>query len=350
MHRFIAAMLLFFLPGMVLALSEEQKLKELGEKVKAVEAKQHSVERGMRSIDERTYAIRQDMDRMEANIEKRKKLLRQYGTLINQYQASLAETKKLLQNKTVGFYKGAYLDMVDFSFSHAELGGYLEASVARDKQALLYYMQVSRMKQAAKKGLEEQTKALNQELSQIEGRMKELNAEREKKRVLLASLQQESFSYQNEIERLMERIRAREKEQKIEYTGIARYKGDLPWPVKGEVVRRFGKYAMDGVVQISQGLDIQTEDGAEVKSIFKGKVVYMGWIDRYGYTLIVDHGGGYYSIYAHVRKALKKEGEEIAAQDAIALAGQSGNVLNPTLHFEIRYHGKAQDPKGWLKK
>lgn len=350
MRTFLAAVLILCLSGHAWATQEEQRLKELSEKVKAVDAQRRSVERGLQTIDARSASIRLDIEKRRADLEARRRLMQEYQDLIARYESSLADTRILLRNKAIGLYKGAAFDLVGLALAHEELSGYLEATVAHDREALGYYVRVSRMKKAAQKGLELQTKGMSQDLAQLSSRMKELGAEKEQKRVLLASLQKEALAYQNEIERLMERMRTRKKQEVIAYTGIAKYKGTLPWPVKGEIVRRFGTYRVDGVAQISQGLDIQIAGKSPVKSIFQGKIAYLGSIDRSGNTVIVDHGGGYYSIYGHVGTTLKREGEEVAAQEVIAHTGESENTSAPVLHFEIRYHGKPQDPLAWLRK
>ncbi|MEN6475412.1 MAG: peptidoglycan DD-metalloendopeptidase family protein [Syntrophaceae bacterium] len=343
-HVFAATLLVLALSAQLLAAPEEQRLKELGQKVKVTDAKRRSVEDGLRVIDGRIAAIQKDLDQRQADIDNRTRLLNDYGARIREYDSSLADTREHFKHKAIGFYKGALIDTLDLTLAHTELTGYLSAAVARDRETLDYYQRVSRMKKAAQQGLKDQTRALNQDLEQLAARMRELETEKGKKKVLLAALKQETLSYQQEIERLMERIQARKKKEQEAYTGIARNKGSLPWPVDGRVVRRFGRFRDNGVVQISQGIDIRTAAAAPVKSIFKGKVAYVGAIDRFGTTVIVDHGGGYYSIYGNLGRGLKKAGEAVQSRETIALSGTQA----PLLHFEIRLHGKPQDPSLWL--
>jgi len=345
LRALLAFLLALALSAQVLAASEEQRLQELGKKVKATDAKRRSVEETVRGIDGRIEVIRRDLEQRRADIEERTRLLRDYGERIKEYDASLADTRELLKHKAVGFYKGALIDTLDLTLARTELTGYLPAAVARDREALAYYQRVSRMRKAAQQDLRAQTRALSRDLALLDASMQELEREKDKKKVLLAQLKQETKSYQQEIERLMERIRARKKEEQAAYTGIARAKGSLPWPVAGKVVRRFGRYTDNGVFQISQGIDIRTAAGTPVKSVYKGKAAYVGAIDRFGTTVIVDHGGGYYSIYGNLGQAFKKAGQAIEGGEIIAKTG----TVDPLLHFEIRLHGKPQDPGGWLR-
>lgn len=339
-----AALLVLALQGLIMAAPEEQRLKELGQKVKLTEAKRRTVEQGLQDIDARSEAIHRDVVQRQAEIDNRTKLLQRYGIMIREYDSSLSATRELFKHKAVAFYKGALYDTLDLTLAHTELSGYLKAAVARDQATLAYYQRLSRAKKVAQEGLSAQTKALNQDLAQLAVRMQALEQEKHKKTILLASLQQETRTYQQEIERLMERIRTRKKQEQAAYTGFARHKGALPWPVAGMVVRRFGRYTLDGVVQLSQGLDIRTTAAAPVKSIFEGKIAYLGAIDRFGTTVIVDHGSGYYSIYGNVSRGLKQEGQAVHAQEPIAQT----DTKAPVLHFEIRLHGKPQDPSAWL--
>ncbi len=113
-------------------------------------------------------------------------------------------------------------------------------------------------------------------------------------------------------------------------------------------MRGFGPFTLGGVLQKSQGIDIETQEGAPVRCIFAGTVVYINWIEKYGNTVIIDHGDGYYSVYGHLQNTAKSVGQKMAPLEVIARVGQSGSVLKPTLHFEVRFHQKALDPMLWL--
>jgi len=344
-RAFLAILLVAALSSRLMAAPEEQRLKELGQKIKVTDAKRRSVEEDLRATVGGVDAIRKDLDRRRADIEKRTRMLHEYGVRIREYDNALAETRTLLKHKAVGFYRGALIDTLDLTLAHTELTGYLTAAMARDRQTLDYYQRVSRMKKAAQRELSAQTKALSRDMAQLAVRMQDLEREQGQKKIMLTRLERETRSYQREIDRLMERIRARRKQEQRAYTGVGRYKGSLAWPVSGRIVRRFGRYHDEGVVQISQGIDIHTAPDAPVRSVFKGTVAYAGAIDRFGATVIVDHGGGYYSIYGNLGQGLKKAGDAVRNREIIARTGSH----SPLLHFEIRLHGRPQDPSLWLQ-
>lgn len=121
-------------------------------------------------------------------------------------------------------------------------------------------------------------------------------------------------------------------------------KGDLPWPVKGELIQKFGSAREEGKLD---GVLIAAPEGTEIQSITDGKVVYADWMRGYGLLIIVDHGKGYISLYAFNQSLYKKIGDVVNAGDVIASVGLSGGHNQASLYFGIRKKGKAVDPMEW---
>ena len=128
---------------------------------------------------------------------------------------------------------------------------------------------------------------------------------------------------------------------------FAQLRGRLSWPIRGQVVSGFG--SRENGDQTSAGLLIAAKEGSEVHAVSHGRVVYADWLRGYGLLLIVDHGDGYLSLYGYNEALLKDVGDWIDAGDAVATSGDSGGRKSPGLYFELRYQGKAVDPRGWLK-
>jgi murein hydrolase activator len=129
-------------------------------------------------------------------------------------------------------------------------------------------------------------------------------------------------------------------------------KGLLNMPVDGKVISFFGPYknAEFNVMNFCSGLDIRADRGEPVRAVQGGNVLYATWFKGYGNMLIIDHGESYYSVYAHVEEMFKEKGAQVEAGEVIATVGDTGSMLGPKLHFEIRHHGKPLDPMKWIKK
>ncbi|GGK74372.1 murein hydrolase activator EnvC family protein [Amphritea balenae] len=122
-------------------------------------------------------------------------------------------------------------------------------------------------------------------------------------------------------------------------------KGRLVWPVKGKITRGFGNIR-DGIGY--EGILVAGRSGRSVKAVHHGRVVFSDWLRGYGLLTIVDHGGGYMSLYGHNETLLTDVGEWVSAGDQVATIGSSGGSTKPGLYFAIRYKGKASDPVKWL--
>ncbi|MGB9822403.1 M23 family metallopeptidase [Thermodesulfovibrio sp.] len=120
----------------------------------------------------------------------------------------------------------------------------------------------------------------------------------------------------------------------------------LSLPVSGRITSSFGLRIdpIDGKLRHHNGIDIAVPEGTPVKPVLSGKVVYSGWRGGYGNCVIVDHGNGIQTVYAHNSKNLVKTGDTVTPQSVVALSGSTGRTTGPHLHFEVRKDGKAMNP------
>jgi murein hydrolase activator len=123
-------------------------------------------------------------------------------------------------------------------------------------------------------------------------------------------------------------------------------KGSLTWPVQGKVINSFGEQRQGSVTW--DGLRIQAPGGSEVRAIHGGRVMYADSLPGQGLLLVLDHGDGYMSLYAHNDVLLNEPGEWVQPGDVIARVGNSGGEKESGLYFEIRQNGKPVDPLPWL--
>lgn len=133
--------------------------------------------------------------------------------------------------------------------------------------------------------------------------------------------------------------------------GFASQKGRMSLPVRGSVIETYGKHKNPefNSYTFSKGLSISAGAGSEIRSIYDGTVIFAEYFKGFGNMVIVDHGGGYFSLYAHAAKILKRVGSEVARNDALATVGEMDSTRGPLLYFEIRHQGKPLDPAGWVR-
>jgi len=158
----------------------------------------------------------------------------------------------------------------------------------------------------------------------------------------LAKLQREAAA----LEKLIDELRSAAADFPV-ITGqpFAKLQGKLPWPVKGRVLARFGSLRSGGPLKW-QGILIGAEAGAQVRAPLQGRVVYADWLAGMGLLVVVDHGGGFLSLYGHNEQLYRKVGDTVAAGDVLSSVGDDRGEL----YLEIRRGREPLDPLRWLRK
>ncbi|MBF0275144.1 MAG: peptidoglycan DD-metalloendopeptidase family protein [Nitrospinae bacterium] len=129
-------------------------------------------------------------------------------------------------------------------------------------------------------------------------------------------------------------------------------KGKLMWPIEGKVITHFGKEKSEvfGTYIYHDGIEIVSHGEINVKSVFKGKVLFNTPFENFGNMIVLDHGDGYYSLYAYLKKVLVDVGDVVDEGEKIALIGDNSIASSPTLYFEIRKRGNAINPEVWFQR
>lgn len=175
------------------------------------------------------------------------------------------------------------------------------------------------------------------------------------KKEAYASMVEELEAAQEELDKIIKLLetrkkRARELDRKAK-VAFKKRKGKLFWPVKGEVISKFGKvtHPVYKTVLMNKGIDIAAKKGDPVECVAFGFVVHVGWMRGLGKLVIVDHQGGYISIYAHLDEIKVEMDQEVNIGTVLGNVGETGSASGAKLHFEIRKGAESLDPQQWLE-
>lgn len=191
--------------------------------------------------------------------------------------------------------------------------------------------------------LEADLRQQKQELQEAQDEKKEALEEIAQERALyehqLAILEAESQAIARRLRALMETSAGRARADK-------RWTGRFIRPVGGTITSRFGMrvHPIFKIRKMHTGIDLSAPHGTPISAADNGVVVEAGYIRGYGYTVIIDHGGGVATLYAHCSALLVSAGQEVRRGQTIARVGSTGYSTGPHLHFEVRINGEPVDP------
>jgi murein DD-endopeptidase MepM/ murein hydrolase activator NlpD len=122
------------------------------------------------------------------------------------------------------------------------------------------------------------------------------------------------------------------------------------WPVDGRLQGHFGRRTdpFSGEGAVHKGVDISAPTGTPVRASADGVVLYATWLGGYGRMILVDHGSGYQTLYAHLSRFAVVPGQEIRQSELVGYVGATGRVTAPHLHYEVRYNGIPRNPSRFL--
>jgi septal ring factor EnvC (AmiA/AmiB activator) len=204
--------------------------------------------------------------------------------------------------------------------------------------------------------LAEEEAVLAAERDRLAARAAELETARAQRAEVLAKLDARIRAEEEEREELA-RTRARLVEllerlsreaERPTGEAFAGTRGALPWPVAPRIVQAFGAAAGPDRPS-SDGVLIAADAGTPVRAVAPGEIVFADWMRGYGLMVIVDHGGGFMSLYARAESLLRRPGDAVEAGEPLATAGQSGGSGRSGVWFEIRRGGRPEDPVAWCR-
>lgn len=334
-------------------------LAQVDERYGDVAASLRSIEAEMKDISGGLDKIRKEMDSYQHQIEKLD--LELSAQVKAAYALGQQDKLKLMLNQQDPALSNRM--MVYYEYLNKS-----RLEKLRNLQQLTHYLdQLDGQKRT-------ETERLEKNLLQKKSEQSALDDVRKQRNILLAKLNDEAYSEEDQLRllkasenKLINLIqRLEHDEEAINQTAeedntegaenndhfpkldgdFASLKGKLPMPVRGKLASMFDGASADNTWK---GILINAKEGAEIKAVTKGKVVYADNLKGYGQLVIVEHDQEYMTLYAFNQSLYKQKGDSVDAGEVIATVGQSGGRSKPGLYFEIRKNGKPVDPLMWCR-
>lgn len=357
---------------------ERQTLDKLKDEIKAKKRKSDEAQRKEASVlqqleeaDHRIKLRREDLAQVNDRLREKDREIAETNTSLHRLRERIAQREGSIRSRLRVMYKegpNGQLKLLLASSDYNDLQARL-ASLRWLSRREFQLLEGHRVDQARLESTESRLLRVRGELQgyqrEIATKLAAVKDERAKKDRLLARVRSEKVMYvkavaeleksAQRIEGLLREFEARRKAAASARTapageGLARLKGRLGWPTEGDVVALFGRQKhpkFDTYIQ-RKGIEIRAGQGTVIRSVSDGVVAFADWMRGYGLLAIVDHGEGFFSLYAHASKLLVNVGDSVRGRQPIGEIGDTGLTGESTLYFELRQGSEALDPLAWL--
>jgi len=348
--------------------SIQKDIIEKKEKVKEAIKKERSVLENIGLIEDKIKQKKNELSKLNRRISKTRSEILLLSKEIHAISEKLISRERDLGAHLKKLYKEQYRDNILILISASDnqdlirKSKYLGLLSFRDTRMIKGFRDEIHEVEQKKKSMEELQAKLEQNTSDAKKKKKELETERTRKDKLLSTIRSKRENYEQTIKELEQSSKnlqkmIKELEKKkvpvaVSGKGFRASKGQLPWPVSGKLIVPFGKYKDPkfNITVFKNGIEIKADPNDRPRAIAGGNIVYADWFKGYGLLLIINHGGGYHTLYGNLAEIFNKPGDIINKGTVIGKVGKSRILNIPSLYFEVRYKGKPLNPVIWLKK
>jgi murein DD-endopeptidase MepM/ murein hydrolase activator NlpD len=338
---------------------------QLSSVVSELEAAQSAVDRAEGALD----VLEAELATEQARLDRLTKRLRAQTRRLRQLEEEYREAVSILEARVRAIYIEEAPDVLSFLVSASSFDDlidnyeFLERIGVQDKR-IARQVERAKTKAAAERRATAATRRLTAasvsvitaRTTEARGVRDELAASRDTllsarrlKASALASSRESRAEYLAEVEALAAQSAALAAAIRDAQAGGSNGSGTpsaagLVWPVNGPVVSGYGMRWG----RMHEGIDIAAGLGTPIRAAAAGTVIHAGWLGGYGNLVVLDHGDGLATAYAHASAILVGVGQSVAQGETVSLVGSTGNSTGPHLHFEVRVNGTAVDPLLYL--
>ena len=363
----MAAFMSLSVAGTALADDLEEQLYDLQEKAaqqqeitNEAQARVDNLSEKLRVLQEEVDAATSEYNDVKGRLDKVQSDIYDNTELLNKTEKELKAKNKKLAKRVRDIYINGQISYVDVLFGAKDFSDFLtrmdilKRIIKHDYDLIMKVKADREIVMNTKAKLEKDKADVELLVADAEIKQKNMLDKKQAQQVLLDKAEYDRDVSQQAYEEIMaasqEITRMIQRSQMVGGSYVASGSGAMIWPLNGPITSEFGwrTHPIFGTQRYHSGLDIGGDYGLPIAAAASGTVIHAGWISGYGYTVIIDHGGGITTLYGHNESLLVGEGESVSQGQTIALCGSTGNSPGPHCHFEVRENGEPVSPYSYL--
>ena len=363
----MAAFMSLSVAGTALADDLEEQLYDLQEKAaqqqeitNEAQARVDNLSEKLRVLQEEVDAATSEYNDVKGRLDKVQSDIYDNTELLNKTEKELKAKNKKLAKRVRDIYINGQISYVDVLFGAKDFSDFLtrmdilKRIIKHDYDLIMKVKADREIVMNTKAKLEKDKADVELLVADAEIKQKNMLDKKQAQQVLLDKAEYDRDVSQQAYEEIMaaseEITRMIQRSQMVGGSYVASGSGAMIWPLNGPITSEFGwrTHPIFGTQRYHSGLDIGGDYGLPIVAAASGTVIHAGWISGYGYTVIIDHGGGITTLYGHNESLLVGEGESVSQGQTIALCGSTGNSTGPHCHFEVRENGEPVSPYSYL--
>ena len=348
---------------------KQQEIKETQEKRKEVEKQEQQYINQVKEVEGQLLGALSELDNLNTKLSEAKSEVDK-ATIemvlkeeeLKRIEDELKEKIRILNDRVAAIYKNGNSNILEILLKAENFLDFISKLklmnlfAEQDTQNILEVKE----KKTATIGIKKSIIDLREKQKEHEDKVKQLVVEAEQKAREIDDIYNEKNNLLSQTTANKNALIQMEKKLKIEEAEITKIlenlrsgsapSGKFAWPVAGTITSGFGNriHPIFGVMRFHSGIDIAAPYGTPVKAADGGQVVQAGYFGGYGYSVMLYHGGGFATWYAHLSSINVSMGQPVQRGQVIGLVGSTGWSTGPHLHFEVRINGAPQNPRAYL--
>ena len=351
--------------------AEERKRADLSKQVQKYRQQINSMGKKVEGLLTKVNTLQQDESMAEQELTvlelQGQKIQENIGILdahIKAQQAKIDELSEQMEDRILDIYKYGQSGRMRTLFASrsvleaADMAHLLKVLNQRDEDILSQLQERIQNLDMSRRTMDDQQNRLREKTQAVEEQREKYNQNIQETNSFIRSIQRQKALAEKAVKEAEEAQKeagamiARLQRQRSKVYFPTGQGSKFDWPLRAQMASPYG-YRIHPILKrkiLHAGIDLAAPTGTAVKAPAAGECIYDGWLRGYGRVVVLNHGRGFSTLYAHLSASLVKEGQEVKAGAVIAKVGKTGNTTGPHLHFEVRRYGTPENPIKYLKK